>query len=108
MRRLPHRITIQSPAESRDSTGAVLVTWANFATVWASIEPVSGREYFAASQVQSSTDARIRIRYLSGVNQRMRVVYGAEVYDIGAVIEINHRGRETHLMCTRRQAEGFR
>ena len=72
--RMNRRVTLQSRVETRGSTGEVTWTWADVDTVWASIEPIVGREYFVAQQVQSSTDTRIRIRYRHGVTTKMRVM----------------------------------
>lgn len=106
---LRDRVTIQSATKSQDATGAIVNTWAEFATVWASIEPLSGREFFAANQVQSNVSTRIRIRYLANVTAAMRVKNGNDYYDIQAVIHDSNSGREhIQLMCVQRGAEGFR
>jgi SPP1 family predicted phage head-tail adaptor len=111
---LRHQVTIQSSRESQSPTGATTITWSDFATgVWAAIEPISGRELFAAQQVQSNLSTRIRIRHLAGVHEKMRVKYvnrdsETTYYDIESVIPVNERGAEMHLMCIRRGAEGFR
>jgi SPP1 family predicted phage head-tail adaptor len=46
--KLQHRIAIEQVAEIQDSDGSVIETWSAFANVQASIEPISGQEYFAA------------------------------------------------------------
>jgi head-tail adaptor len=45
-----HPITIESATETHGSDGSVIQTWHTFATVWASIEPLVGKEYFAAER----------------------------------------------------------
>ena len=107
--RLRHRVTIQTQTKTQDSTGSVIPSWSEFAEVWASIEPISGREFFSASQVQSSVSTRIRIRFCDGVTPKMRVVHGSDYYDIEAVIPDQISGRhEMQLMCVKRGAQGFR
>lgn len=114
--RLRHRVTLQRRVESRDATGAVVWTWADWADRWAAIEPIHGREYFAAAQVQSAVTTRVRLRYTRGVTPKMRVKFvdAAEsprvtrYFDIEAVLRPAERPIETVLMCVEREAEGFR
>lgn len=114
--KLRHKVTIQTPTETQDEYGQPVQTWATFAEVFASVEPIRGREFFAAQQIQSDVTTRIRIRYLSGVTTKMRVVHTTdhsspatvEEYDIEAVIHVEEKRREMHLMCRKRDADGFR
>lgn len=104
-----HRVTIQSPTKSQDASGSVVSSWGTFLTAWAAIEPISGREFFSAAQVQSNVNTLIRIRYRDGVTPTMRVVHGADIYDIETVLKDQFSGnREIRLMCVKRDAEGFR
>lgn len=105
-----HTGTIEAPTKSQDSTGGIVNSWATFADgVRAAIEPISGREFFSASQVQSNVSTRIRIRYLDGVTPKMRYVHGEDYYDIQAVLPDDRSGRhEMHLMCVKRGPQGFR
>jgi SPP1 family predicted phage head-tail adaptor len=106
---LRHLVTIEAQTKTQDSTGSIVTAWETFATVHASIEPISGREFFAASQVQSSVNTRIRNRYLSGITPKMRVVHDTTVYDIEAVLQDDRSGRhEMQLMCIKRGAQGYR
>lgn len=95
--RLRHRVTIQSVTETRDTTtGAIATSWADVATVWAAIEPLSGREFIAAQGAQAEIVARILIRYRDDVVAKMRVVSGSRVYNIRAVLPDKESGTE-HL-----------
>ncbi|MBA3562893.1 MAG: phage head closure protein [Gammaproteobacteria bacterium] len=109
--RLRHRVDIQRPLELLDEAGQPEVTWVNQAeSVPASIEPISGREFFAAQQVQADATTRIRIRYRPGLTEKMRAVHTmdglTELYDIESIIHLDERRREMHLMCRRREAAG--
>lgn len=96
---LRHRITIQQPVESSNTFGEVEKTWQDVATVWASIEPLRGREYFDSQQINAEVTTRIRIRYRPGIKPKMRVVYGERIFDIQSVIDVEERHKEIHLMC---------
>lgn len=56
-------------------------SWSDIATVWAAIEPLSAREFIAASATQSQIDARIVIRYRAGLTPDMRIIHGAKIYN---------------------------
>lgn len=97
------RIIIQQKVAgtpARDAYGAENNTWEAFATVWASIEPLQGREFFAQQQVQSEITVRIRLRYLSGVTSVMRILHGSRILDIKSVIDPKERHAEMQLMCS--------
>lgn len=84
----------------RTPSGASAATWSDLATVWMSIEPLRGRELFAAQEHFAEVTARIRIRYRDDVTAEMRVSHEGVIYAIGAVIDPELRHRELELMCT--------
>lgn len=93
--KLRHRITIETLVPVQNTTtGAVVDTWTTFATVWASIEPLSVREFIAAQATQSKVSARITLRHLAGVLPSMRVVHGSTVYNIEGVLPDKKSGKE--------------
>jgi SPP1 family predicted phage head-tail adaptor len=110
---LSKRVMIQRRVETQNEVNEVVISFIDWYEVWASIEPLSGREYFAAQQVSSDVSTRIRIRSLSGVTQKMRVLYkkapdDTQVYEIDSVIPVREGNREIDLMCRKVFAEGFR
>lgn len=114
---LRHIVTIQRLIGTETDSGAVRDDFEDWLVdIAASVEEVSGRESWVAEQVASEVDARIRIRYRDGITPQMRVVHkiqpgsptGADIYDIVAPIKADGRKEELHLMCKKRDAEGFR
>ena len=113
---LRHRITIQRRAESQGATGEVTWAWVDHATVWAAIEPLMGREYFAAAQVQQENNVRIRLRYRADLNTTMRVRHGDDIgspsvftlYEILSISSPREEHRELLLMCKSSSGEGWR
>jgi len=103
-----HRVTLQSPAGSRDAVGERVTTWTNVATVWASIEPLGTREQFAAAQAQASTTHKLNIAYgseIAAIDSAWRVLFGSRVFVLdGPPRNIDERNREIELLCT----EGLR
>lgn len=102
--RLKHRVQLQTlvaGSPQQKPTGEPDTAWTTVATVWASIDPVLGREFFSAQQVQSEVDTKIRIRHRAGVTAADRIVHGGTVYNIKAVINIEEANVELLLMCAR-------
>ncbi len=83
-----------------DEFGAPNMTWEELDTVWAAIEPLSGREFFAQQQVQSEITVRIRIRYRNDVLSGMKAEYGSKTYVIQNVIDKEEQHQELQLMCS--------
>ena len=96
---LRHRVTIESQTTTQDAYGGEVITWSEVATVWAAVEPLSGREFMDGRRQEAEINTRIRIRYRSGLLPGMRVTWGDHTYDIEAVIERESRRREIWLMC---------
>ena len=73
---LRRRVTIQPYELVVDDYGAPLhrESWKDVATVWASVEAVSGRDFFAARQEQSEVTHKVTIRYRGDVTAQMRVL----------------------------------
>ena len=93
--KLKHRITIQERSKSQDATtGEEIKTWINFATPWASIEPLSVKDLIAAQGVKSEMTARMKIRYMDGITPDMRILYRDKLYNIHGVLPDAKSGRE--------------
>lgn len=83
--KLDRYVTIQQFASSRDATyGSETKTWSTLAQVWARVEDVSGREFFAAKQRGGDTMVKVIIRHRTDVTRLMRLVL-----DDGRVLEID-------------------
>lgn len=97
---LNKRVTIQKKAVTRAANGEEVITWTTHLPVWASVQPIRGREFFAAAQMQGAADYRVTVRYNSTITRDMRVMFGATVLDISAEpINVNSAGRWLELMC---------
>lgn len=98
--KLRHRIVIEQPTKTRDPYGAEVETWTPFATVWAAVEPLRGREFFAAQQVNAEVTHRVTLRYIPGVIRAMRVTFKGRILDmVSPPINVDERNQELQLMC---------
>jgi SPP1 family predicted phage head-tail adaptor len=100
---LRHRVTFKEKVVTRDTANAEVVTWRDVATVWAQIEPLVGREFLDQAQMTNQITTRIRVRYVAGLNNRMRIVWqpsdGTHTYEIDSIVTVQESRREMVCMC---------
>lgn len=97
--KLRHRVTLQESAAVRDSFGAEVETWTDITTLWASVEPLSGREYFAAQQVNTEISTKITLRYRAGIKPEMQILFASRVFEILSVVNPEEKNTQLVLMC---------
>ncbi len=92
---LRHRIDIEQLTITQDSSGDAVRSWsALHSSVPAAIEPLSARDFIAASAVQSQIVARITIRYRAGLNASMRLNHNGTIYNISGILPDKDSGLE--------------
>jgi SPP1 family predicted phage head-tail adaptor len=97
--RLRNKIDIEIQSTSNEY-GSQSETWTVFLSqVCASIDPISGKEYFSSNAVNPEVTHKVRMRYSAGINPKMRVKFGARYFYIESVINFEERNRELLLMC---------
>lgn len=101
--KLRHRITFQQFDGQADSYGDPLdaddTHWLDVATTWASVDPISGRDFYAAEQKQSEVTHKVRLRYRSGITTAMRIFWKRRKMQIISVIDWEERHESLLLMC---------
>ena len=98
MVRMDQRVTFQVPTLSSDGGGGQVAAWGNIPTtptVAARVQPKSGREGMEEDRMSAQSVFEITIRNRTDINERMRIVWLGENYNIRAV----HRqgGRPLYL-----------
>ena len=88
---LRHRITFEKPVKVADGYKGHTVTWQDVITVWASVDPLSGREYFYAHQIKAEVSHRVRIRYNEKVSTEMRIKHKDRYLMIESIIDLKER-----------------
>ena len=103
---LRHQITLQKPVIIKDSIGQELEDWQDVATVWACVEPLSGKEYFSAKQINSEVSTKITLRYYKNLLPHWGVRFGHHRYNILSVINFEERNIYLQLLCSEKVGEG--
>jgi len=99
---LRHRITFEQETRADDGGGGSASTWANIfgiPTVWARVEPLSGREVLFGQQMQASVTHRITLRHKPEVTEAMRINFGGRLFNIRSIRHIEERDRWTELLA---------
>jgi len=98
--RRDRRIQIQQAAKAPDAAGQQIPTWSLLAECWAAIEPLSGRELWAAKQSQATVTHRITCPYVAGVTPRMQIVSGGRTFTIDSVLDREEAHVELEILAT--------
>lgn len=91
-------VKLQRRAETQDEAGQVRETWHTIAEVWASVRPIVGREYFAASGERAEITHEIMIRYGVDVRSKDRLEFDGRHFDVIAPMNLDENNRYYKLM----------
>lgn len=90
---------VQTPTESASAIGEPILTWADFATRWIAVLPLSGSESMQAMASEGSVTHRVRMRYTPGLKPKMRLTCEGRTFEIMSVVERGRR-EEHELMVS--------
>ena len=68
--------------------------------VRAYVSPATGREYDESQKIRAETTYNVVTRYFNGIESNMKILYGAKVFDIVSVLDINESHRELKIVCS--------
>lgn len=104
--RLRHRIELLEHRTERDPvTGIITEGWHVVAKRWATVEPLRGRKWFEAQQVQSEVTHQIYMRYMTDVTPDMRIRFRGRMFEVRVVRNIEERNRALDILATERPLE---
>ncbi len=99
--KIRHRVALHAPQFIEDGAGGQVKSWQQVATLWAFLQPKSGRENFRetirSEQLQSSVVYEIIIRYRDDVNAEMRFTFGNRKFNILSAFD--KQGHKQWLTC---------
>jgi len=110
--KLRHLVSIQRLTGARDTTGAEMQTWTEYAKAYVWIEPYvgsarAGREVFTAGQLVGLDYTRIHLRFIPGISPKDQVIYSygsvTRTFDILAINNRDERNYELELIAKERQ-----
>lgn len=89
-----------------DTYGGPVEEWDDIATVWASVEPLSGRELANAQTVNAEVTTRINMHYRAGIIAADRVIFEGRFYNLQGIIDPEMKHRELIIMASEGLNEG--
>ena len=98
---LRSELTLEACTTVADGLGGHTESWAEVATVFARIEPVSASSVFGADQTLETVTHRLTMRWRSGVASGMRFAKAGRIFDIVTVHDPDDSGR--YLVCRARE-----
>ncbi len=104
--RLDKRIVLQFAVETDDARGGGgrVTDYVDTATLWASIDPGSGREFVDARQLTPDLSHIVKMRYRAGVTPKHRIRYvgngAVRIFSIVSVADPLERHEQLILMCS--------
>ena len=94
-----HRIFFQRAIPADDGYGGKPVTWINCGEAWAKIEPLTGREFFYAHQIQNEVTHRVTTRFREDVKEDMRISAGGRILEIESIVDLDEAHQFLELFC---------
>ncbi len=98
--KLRHRIAIQRYVQGESEIGDPIQYWDTLCHAWASIEPISGREFWEAERIAAEITHKVTMRPTeTRTIPKDRIVFDSRILEIVSVLDIEERGRELNLLC---------
>lgn len=89
--RLDRRIVIQQAELVQDTFGQAVETWTDFQKLWARVTYPSAVERFHSAALHSERAAVFTIRYIRGLDEKMRISYQNLYWKITGIREIGRK-----------------
>lgn len=83
----------------RNDYGELTGAYEIFKSAKASKEPLLGNELFSALTTNSKVEVKFNTRFIKGITNEMRIVHGAETYEILSVINVKSMNKELLCYC---------
>ena len=105
---LRHRITFLKPvtSEETDELNAHNIQYTDFKTVWASVAPMTGKEYAESQKLRSETTYNIIVRYRHGITADMKIRYKNKEFNIVSVLNVGERNEILKIIAVEQDTSG--
>ncbi len=95
---LRHRLTFKGPTHTNDGQGGITETWGSAFTIWGSLEPLKGKEFYDSQLINSEISGKAKVRYRNDIDPTMQIYFGTRTFKILSIINPGERDRELNLM----------
>ena len=98
---LRHRLHVQGEAQVDDGQGGIAsAAWTTTATIWGSLEGLSGQEQIEGGQVNARALYRIRTRWRADIGPTHRIMHADDgrVFNVLSAVDPTGRKKELELL----------
>jgi SPP1 family predicted phage head-tail adaptor len=99
-------IILQQVTKAADADGQWIETWSAWtggqANVWASVKPISGREFWLAKEAQARATHRLNILYQPGINTFMRCLLNdgsGRIFHFESILNLDERNEALEILA---------
>lgn len=99
------RIIIQKSSTEKDGNGNHTEVWTDYYKCHAYVNNLSGKEYWAAAEVNAQDEVVFIIRYCKKVSgltsDRYRILFGGSIYNISFVDNVQYTNKTLKLRAAK-------
>ena len=95
----PHEIVIEKETKIPDGSGGYTTDWAAYKNINAHVQPISGKTFFQAQQIESKVNFKVFMEYDEEITSKMRVVHNENPLSIDTIIDQGGFNEVMVLMC---------
>ena len=98
--KLNKRITFRKYQDEKDEMNQSRKKLADYKTVWGSLYPVRGREFYEIQKLQGEVTHKCYVRYLEGIDSNCFLSCGGKVYQIESVMDMDMEHKMLEILCS--------
>lgn len=98
--KLNKRITFMDYIFVEDEIGQETQKLSEVKTVWGSLYPVRGTEYYEAAKIRAKTTYKCYTRYIPNITTNMYLKHKGTTYTIESVIDVDMEHKMLEIYCT--------
>lgn len=96
--KLRHRVSLQRRIDGSNGVEPI-VMYGTYATVWAEVTPLAGRDLMIAKQLSAKATGAVKIRYRNDMKITDRISHGGRFLYVNHIADTDERRRELVLTC---------
>jgi SPP1 family predicted phage head-tail adaptor len=98
-----NRVTIQSNTPVSDGQGGFAEAWSTIGPVWAAVNPIRATQQSEYKSIGVDATHLIKIRGAVSIAEKNRIVWGARVFEVLTVEDLQERGIIKVCTCKERR-----
>lgn len=96
---LRNKISIEVVTRTPDGQAGHTQVWAEFASVFAKIKPVTAQQKLFAQRLDHTITHKITIRFITGVTSGMRIIFKSRIFHIKRTFNIEEANKFLEILA---------